>query len=298
MDRQARRQCPICGGSASTRAFPYKTRFNDLVFDYVRCRSCSSVFVDPAPDANTFALMFSKASYHDVHYIDCETAHYGSSARLLRDFLPVGANVLDYGCGLGLFLKALKVEGFSATGVEFDEEAAAYAAKNAECLVFSTASFFSQRNKATYEALHLGDVLAHLLEPGATLRELLGFVKPGGLLFVEGPLETNPNPVFWAARLFGAVKRLVRPNFIGSTPPSHLFRVNAVQQLTFFMRVERGLARLHWDVHETGWPYASGGVLKRAIAGAAALLGGRKIFGVTFGNRFRGVFRLPDAAKQ
>jgi len=23
----------------------------------------------------------------------------------------------------------------------------------------------------------------------------------------------------------------------------------------------------------------------------------RKIFGVTFGNRFRGVFRLPDAAK-
>ena len=114
MDRQARRQCPICGGSAGTRTFPYKTRFNDVVFDYVRCRSCSSVFVDPVPDANTFALMYSKASYHDVHYIDCESAHYGSSARLLRDFLPVGASVLDYGCGLGLFLKALKVEGFSA----------------------------------------------------------------------------------------------------------------------------------------------------------------------------------------
>ena len=137
----------------------------------------------------------------------------------------------------GCFLSALKVEGFSATGVEFDEEAAAYAAKNADCLVFSTASFFSQRNKATYDALHLGDVLEHLPEPGATLRELLGFVKPGGLLFVEGPLETNPSPVFWVARLFGVVKRLVRPNFIGSSPPTHLLRVNAVQQLTFFTRV-------------------------------------------------------------
>ena len=136
MNRQARRECPICGGPAGMRTFPYKTRFNDVVFDYVRCRSCSSVFVDPVPDANTFALMFSKTSYHDVHYIDCDSAHYGSSAKLLRDFLPVGASVLDYGCGLGLFLKALKVEGFSATGVEFDEEAAAYAAKNAECPYF------------------------------------------------------------------------------------------------------------------------------------------------------------------
>ena len=56
--------------------------------------------------------MYSKASYHDAHYVDCESALYGSSAKLLRDFLPAGAGVLDYGCGLGLFLKALKVEGF------------------------------------------------------------------------------------------------------------------------------------------------------------------------------------------
>jgi len=297
MDRRARRQCPICGGSAGTRAFPYKTRFNDAVFDYVRCRSCSSVFVDPVPDANTFALMYSKASYHDAHYIDCESAHYGSSARLLRAFLPVGASVLDYGCGLGLFLKALKVEGFSAVGVEFDKKAAVYAAKNADCLVFSIAGFFLQRNKASYDALHLGDVLEHLPEPAETLRELLAFVKPGGLLFVEGPLETNPSPVFWAARLFGAAKRRVKPILTGSSPPTHLLRVNAAQQLAFFTRVAPGLARLHWDVHETGWPYANGGALKRAIAGAAALLGGKRIFGVTFGNRFRGVFRLPDAAK-
>jgi len=109
--------------------------------------------------------MYSKASYNDAHYIDCESADYGISARLLREFLPVGASVLDYGCGLGLFLSALKVEGFSATGVEFDEEATAYAAKNADCLVFSTANFFSRRNKATYDAVHLGDVLEHLPEP-------------------------------------------------------------------------------------------------------------------------------------
>src|SRR5271157_3142232 len=233
MDRQARRQCPICVGSAGTRTFPYKTRFSDVVFDYVRCRSCSSVFVDPVPDTNSFALTYSKASYHDAHYIDRESALYGSSARLLRAFLPVGASVLDYGCGLGLFMKALKVEGFSTTGVEFNKEAAVYAANNEDCLVFSIADFFSQRNKASYDALHLGDVLEHLPKPAETLRELLAFVKAGGLLFVERPLETNPSPVFWAARLFGAVKRRVKPIFTGSSPPTHLLRVNAAQQLAF-----------------------------------------------------------------
>jgi SAM-dependent methyltransferase len=239
--------------------------------------------------------MYSKASYHDAHYIDCESPRYGNSARLLLDFLPVGASVLDYGCGLGQFLKALKVDGFSATGVEFDKKAAIYAASNADCLVFSTEEFFSQRNKASYNALHLGDVLEHLPEPAETLRELFGFVKPGGLLFVEGPLEINASPVFWAARLFGAAKRRVKPIFTGLSPPTHLVRVNAAQQLAFFARVAPGLARLHWDVHETGWPYANGGALKRALADSAVLLGGKKTFGVTFGNRFRGVFRLPDA---
>jgi 2-polyprenyl-3-methyl-5-hydroxy-6-metoxy-1,4-benzoquinol methylase len=196
--------------------------------------------------------MCSKASYHDDHYIDCKSAHYRNSAALLRSFLPVGVSVVDHGCGLGLFLNALKTEGLSSTGVEFDKEAAVYAARNTDYLVFSTAHFFSQRDKASYDALHLGDLLEHLREPAETLRELLAFVKPGGLLFVEGPLEINPSPVFWAARLFGAVKRRFKPIFMGSSPPTHLLRVNAAQQLAFFTRVVPNLARLHWDVHETG----------------------------------------------
>lgn len=297
VDRHIQRECPICGGSAGKRAFPYATHFNDLTFDYLQCRSCASVFVDPVPDADTFAKMYSKASYHDAHYIDCGSTHYQSSARLLREFLPAGAGVLDYGCGLGLFLKALRAEGFLATGIEFDQEAADYAAKSASCPAFSVGSFVSRPGEPAYDALHLGDVLEHLPDPATTLRDLLSYVKPGGVLFVEGPLENNPSPVFWAARLFGAVKWRLKPNFRGSSPPTHLLRVTEAQQLAFFTRVEPRLSRLHWDVHETGWPYASGGALKRAIAGVATALGGKRIGAATFGNRFRGVFRLPATAR-
>ncbi len=292
MDLHVRRECPICGGPAGSRAFPYGTRFNDLTFDYLRCRSCGSVFVDPVPDAETFAKMYSKASYHDCHYDECDSTDYEGSAKLLRDFLSPGASVLDYGCGLGLFLKALQAEGFIATGVEFDQEAADYAARNAACPAFTVANFMSQKDKPIYDALHLGDVLEHLPDPDATLRKLLAYVRPGGFMFVEGPLENNPSPVYWAARLFGAAKRRLRPNFRGSSPPTHLFRVTEAQQLALFARIGPGLSRLHWELHETGWPYASGGALKRAIACMAMALSGKRIGGSAFGNRFRGVFRL------
>ena len=55
-------------------------------------------------------------------------------------------------------------------------------------------------------------------------------------------------------------------------------------------RVEQRLNLKYWRVYETGWPYASGGAVKRAIAGLAMRLGGRQLFETTFGNRFHGVF--------
>ena len=293
------RPCPICGGVAGRASFPYATCFNGFTLDRFECGSCHSVFVDPVPDAETFAKMYAKSAYHDAHYAECESRHYRKSATLLKEFLPAGARVLDYGCGLGLFLCALKEQSFSATGVEFDREAAEAAAKASGCPAYALEDFAAKSGKASFDALHLGDVLEHLADPAATLDELLGFVKPGGLLFVEGPLENNPSPVFWAARLFGEAKRLLKPGFVGSGAPTHLLRVDAAQQMAFFKRSWPQLETAHWSVYETGWPYQGGGAAKSAIAALATAIGGKRFFGVTFGNRFRGVFRLPkDPTKE
>jgi SAM-dependent methyltransferase len=289
---EVRRRCPICGGAAGKRAFPYATRFNDFTFDYVECGTCASVFVDPVPNQETLTKMYSRESYHDAYYIGCQSREYANSAKLLRRFLPEGASVLDYGCGLGLFLRALRSEGYFATGVEFDKNTADYAANSAGCPAFSVADFSLEGVKSNYDAIHLGDVLEHLPEPAATVSELLGVLNPGGVLFVEGPLENNPSAVFWTARLYGATKRRLRPGFTGSSPPTHLLRVTEAQQLAFLMRPDFGLSRLYWDVQETGWPYAGGGALKRLVAGVAKAFGGKQFRSTTFGNRFRGVFQL------
>jgi 2-polyprenyl-3-methyl-5-hydroxy-6-metoxy-1,4-benzoquinol methylase len=239
------------------------------------------------------AVMYAKNTYHDRHYAECKSEHYGSSARLLRQFLPAGACILDYGCGIGLFLKALKSEDFIPVGVEFDRDASAYAAATARCQTFSTTEFFALNESNRYDALHLGDVLAHLPNPTATLRELLVCLKPEGFLFIEGPLENNASLVSYAAHAVGYAKRLLRTQSVGTWPPTHLVRVNETQQLKFFEQVCPNLERLRWEVYESGWPYSSSRGAKQLIADAAIAIGGASIAGVTLGNRFRGVFRRP-----
>jgi SAM-dependent methyltransferase len=204
--------------------------------------------------------------------------------------------VLDYGCGVGAFLRALNAEGFVPYGVEFDRDAAHFAGQKAACMTMSVDDFLAHPDKPLFDAIHLGDVLEHLPDPVGTLKVLFDYLKSGGVLFVEGLLEINPSPVYWAARLFGAIKRVVRPTFTANHAPTHLFRTGAKQQLAFFSRVEPCFQLRHWQIYETGWPYTNGSVINRAIAGIAIVLGGRQFFGEIFGNRFRGVFAYKPRA--
>jgi SAM-dependent methyltransferase len=286
------RPCPLCGETRFKSSYPWAIEFDREHYFYYRCIACLSVFVDPVPDESTFAKIYAKTVYHDTHYSENKSVHYRSAVSLLERFAPPGSSVLDYGCGFGQFLAQVQAAGFQGTGVELDADAAGVASSNAGCKVLTVADFHQQLSNARYEVLHLGDVLEHLPEPAAELTQLLQYLKPGGLLFVEGPLEVNPSPVYFASRMFGVIKRSLRPDFIGKGKPTHLFRTGGNQQMAFFKRVAPSLEQLHWEIYETGWPYAEGGVAKRLVAKTAMLLGGHKLCGVTFGNRFTGLFRF------
>jgi SAM-dependent methyltransferase len=286
----ANRSCPLCEGKASSPSFPYALRFNDQIFRFFCCGECLTVFVDPVPNAACFALMYGKENYHDAHYGANDLTIYRQAAVLLRRFAQPGSTVLDYGCGVGHFLQAVKAEGFAPYGVEFDASAAASAAVHAGCRVATVADLDHAYAGQLFDVIHFGDVLEHLPDPAATLTGLLTRLKPRGLLFVEGPLETNPSPVYWAARLFGDLKHRLRPTEIGAGVPTHLFRTSAPAQARFFRQRFPSLKPLVWQVTESGWPYAQGNWIKRGVAAAAITLGGRKLAGIQLGNRFQALY--------
>ena len=292
--RAPERVCPLCEGPASGPAFPYAIRFANQIFRYLRCRDCRTVFVAPVPDAACFAQMYEKANYHDAHYSASDLTPYHQAASLLGQFAQPGSTVMDYGCGVGHFLQAVKAEGFLLYGVEFDAPAAAAAAVHAGCPVVTVADLDRAYAGQLFDVIHLGDVLEHLPDPAATLAGLLTRLKPGGLLFFEGPLEINHSPVYWAARLFGSAKHRLRPTEIGFGVPTHLFRTSAHAQSRFFRQRFPDLQPLYWQVSESGWPYAQGNWIKRRVAAAAITLGGRNLAGIQLGNRVEAFYVLKE----
>jgi 2-polyprenyl-3-methyl-5-hydroxy-6-metoxy-1,4-benzoquinol methylase len=284
------RDCPICSSTEVSGSFPYITEFNGKIFNYLKCCTCATVFVNPVPDNDAFVQMYTKDIYHDCGYDAEVDGTYQESVQLLQPYVRTGVTVLDYGCGLGDFLKELSANGFVSFGVEFDVDAANFASKNSSCKVWTADQFWSLLPKQKFDVIYLGDVLEHLPEPAETINEILLNLNHGGVLFVEGPLETNPSPVYWAIRVFGWVKHVLRPNFISKDPPHHLFRTNAPQQLKFFSnRITDPLNLKYWRVFETGWPYIDGGTVKGSIAKIAIFFGGKSLFGITFGNRFQAI---------
>jgi 2-polyprenyl-3-methyl-5-hydroxy-6-metoxy-1,4-benzoquinol methylase len=281
------RNCPICEGRPQGLSFPYETYFNAVKFKYLKCVGCKSVFVDPVPDDQTFELMYEKVNYHDRFYEGCEVEGFKESVSLLRQYVKEGSEVLDYGCGVGGFLKACAAQGLAPFGVEFDREAALLAGKNASCDVISVESFNKLTCTSRYDAIHMGDVLEHLPDPLSTVSRLIDFLKPGGVLFIEGPIEINPSPVYLATKIFGATKRVFNPTFVSNDPPTHLVRTSAQSQRKFFTHFDKMLTMRCWQVYETGWPYNNGGLIKRSISVISEIIGGCQFAGVTFGNRFK-----------
>jgi SAM-dependent methyltransferase len=286
----------MCRGALGPEVFPYRTRFNGQLFSYRRCLSCASVIVATEPSADTFARMYAKENYHDNHYAEALTAPYAQSASLLKRHLPAGAAVLDYGCGAGAFLASLKAVGLTPYGIEFDEDAAQHAATVSGCAVFPMAQFQKGELGMQFDAVHLGDVLEHMPDPLSAFARILELIKPGGVLFLEGPLETNPSLVYFAARLFGGIKHLVRGSEESDGAPTHLIRTHAQAQRNFVRHLPGAFQERHWRVYETGWPYAYGGTVKRSIALAArgsSVLG--NAIGLSLGNRFEAIYRFQPA---
>ena len=293
MQIKEKSSCILCGSTNNKVSFPYTITFSESEFFYYKCSDCNCVFINPIPSDDDFEKIYQNDNYHEEHYIEIDSSQYEASVELLSKYIPNSdVKVLDYGCGYGHFLKALLNNKFQAEGFEFDEAACIKAEHFSGCKVHPTNQLVNVE-KNTFNVLHLGDVLEHLPDPHQTLEKLTALLDTNGIIFIEGPIETNPSPVYWAAKLFGFIKKtfLQKENH---GKPTHLIRVDADTQRDFILKINSRIECLHWEVYETGWPYSNNGLIKNTIAKLAIYLGGRKFFSKVMGNRFRGIFKLKE----
>ncbi len=278
--------CLLCGGALGGAAYPHDTAFAGTTYRFAACHGCGAHCIAPLPGAGALAAMYAPGAYHDQFYAQDGRAAHGAMMALLVRHLPAGARVLDYGCGNGDFLRAAAAAGFVAQGAEFGAAAAA-ASVRAGVPVHDLTKGDWPPATARWDAVHFGDVLEHLTDPGASLARMMAHLPPGGLVAAQGPLELQASLVGAATRLNGAVKH--RLGGMGTFTPWHLTYTNARAQRGLFARA--GLRELHWQVHEDGWPYAGQHGLRGAIAGVAIMLARLPGLRGRLGNRFTALYR-------
>jgi SAM-dependent methyltransferase len=114
-----------------------------------------------------------------------DAGFYAKYADNLRSDRP-GARVLDVGCGVGQVVARLTDAGFEAHGVDVSEPNIARASRFSErCRLYNGSRLpFPDAHFAVVGALN---VLEHVDEPEAFIRELARVTEPGGKLVLSSP---------------------------------------------------------------------------------------------------------------
>jgi len=115
-------------------------------------------------------------------------ARFGRDGRARRPF--EGLRLLDIGCGGGLLSEPMSRLGFSVTGVDASERnigtAAAHADEQGLAIDYraATAEALLAEGAGPFDVVLNMEVIEHVAEPGAYLRDCARLVAPGGLMIV------------------------------------------------------------------------------------------------------------------
>jgi len=183
--------CGLCGSSRRT------TRFEEPPYRVVRCSDCGLVYVTPRLRPEVLPEVYAGDYWRSGSPKRRGYADYVADAplylrtfekrwRLVRRFAAGPGRALDVGCAAGYWLRVLAERGWDVTGVEPSAEIAAHArhalgASRVHQGDLASAHFESGR----FDLVTLWDVVEHVPDPLALVREAARVLSPGGVLVLE-----------------------------------------------------------------------------------------------------------------
>ncbi len=197
------RPCEVCGGTEFRRLFTKDAH------EFVRCRSCRLIRIDPQPTDETLSAIYG-SKYYDAWGVQTGAdrvlqlkKHTFRKHVLAAVDLPKGARVLDCGAAFGTLMEVAVESGLEPYGIELvGEAAAAIARRFGPDHVFSgpfeQASFPCLGDKG-FDAVFMCDFIEHVRDPLAVLKKAVSLLRPSGCLVI-----TTPDGASLSCRFMGA----------------------------------------------------------------------------------------------
>ena len=230
-------QSPTCAVCKQTNHCAFFMRKDG--YDLYRCSACQHIFVWPIPAIDQLEEVYSFANAYQVQpkiTYDENTGileKHRESLRQIEKFCRNRGRLLDIGCSSGTFLWLAKRNGWSAVcGVELNKDTAEIARHNGiEVFVGELAS--ANYPPGSFDAIHVGDVIEHVQDPGELLSRVSALLRPDGVIVIVTPNHDALFPLltYWLYRLFGVP-------WSHPTPPYHLNQFS-----------EKSLAKLVGQAH-------------------------------------------------
>lgn len=175
-------QCLLCGG------LRHRPIFHEFGVDILRCCECHHVFSSFA--ANPYYDGFWGDEVQESECFYWNEARRRMHEDFFRRFVAGrSGRLLDMGCGLGFFLKAMtKYGSWEAYGCEISVVAVRYARKtlglqNVICSRPENAAF----PEGSFDIVTMWDVIDHILHPEPLLRRCHALLRQGGICFIRTP---------------------------------------------------------------------------------------------------------------
>lgn len=177
------KSCILCLGSEST------TVFNENNIAIVKCSNCSHVYSSFEQTEHYEGYWDGGEDSYDLDWWD--KAHRAIYADFISHYiLHEKGSLLDVGCGLGYFVKAVldAKPSWEVIGYEISEKAVSFARKQNQLTeIHSGLVQDSSLPKNHFDIITLWDVIEHIPKPHFLLEYLFSLLKPGGVLFLQTP---------------------------------------------------------------------------------------------------------------
>lgn len=221
--------CPVC------EAARFNARFLIKGIAIESCSGCGLFVQNPQPSDAQLAAIYGSNYFIGSSENDSLGAQFDlvkrATASLQLDEIAAylskrgqaasGLSLLEVGCGHGNMLLEARNKGYQVHGLEYSADAARVAngklGADAVRVGAITKDTFPEQ---TFDVCILADVIEHVRDPAAFVRDIKRILKAGGVVFIA-----TPSIASWSARLLGRHWMEYKPEHLFYFDPGTLTRL-------------------------------------------------------------------------